>query len=172
MAASAYHIAGGGTMPTIPYNRLAAVRYARKWALSRNPTYYNFDEIGGDCTNFASQCIFAGAGVMNFEPVYGWYYISPDERSPSWTGVDFLYNFLTTNKGRGPFGREVGQGLLQIGDIIQLGREDGRFYHSLVAVSTYPEILIAAHTDDYLERPLTSYTFDKIRYIHIDGVWL
>ncbi|MBR4879641.1 MAG: amidase domain-containing protein, partial [Clostridia bacterium] len=60
-------------MPTIPYNRLAAVRYARKWALSRNPMYYNFDETGGDCTNFASQCIYAGAGVMNFGPLYGWY---------------------------------------------------------------------------------------------------
>ena len=31
--------------------------YAQKWALSRNPAYYNFDDIGGDCTNFVSQCL-------------------------------------------------------------------------------------------------------------------
>ena len=27
------------------YNRKAAVEYARKWALARNPAYYNYDEI-------------------------------------------------------------------------------------------------------------------------------
>ena len=43
-------------MQIIPYNRTAAVDYARKWALKRNPAYYNFDSVGGDCTNFASQC--------------------------------------------------------------------------------------------------------------------
>ena len=58
-----------------PYDRDAAVAYARRWALSRNPLYYDFEDIGGDCTNFASQCLFAGAGVMNFTPVTGWYYV-------------------------------------------------------------------------------------------------
>ena len=46
-----------------PYDRDAAVAYARRWALSRNPLYYDFEDIGGDCTNFASQYIFAG-GIM------------------------------------------------------------------------------------------------------------
>lgn len=34
------------------YDRISAVSYAKKWALSRNPKYYNFDTVGGDCTNF------------------------------------------------------------------------------------------------------------------------
>ncbi len=34
------------------YDREKAVAYAREWAFSRNPEYYIFDEIGGDCTNF------------------------------------------------------------------------------------------------------------------------
>lgn len=42
-------------MREIPYNRIAAVLYARRWGNARNPAYYNFDELGGDCTNFASQ---------------------------------------------------------------------------------------------------------------------
>ena len=58
------------------YDRAAAVAYARRWALGRNPDYYSFSGIGGDCTSFVSQCIYAGAGVMNFTPVFGWYYIS------------------------------------------------------------------------------------------------
>ena len=48
-------------MPLIPYDRSAAVTYAHRWAFGRNPRYYNFDELGGDCTNFASQCLYAGA---------------------------------------------------------------------------------------------------------------
>ena len=40
--------------------------YANKWAFSRNPKYYNFDNIGGDCTSFVSQCILAGSNVMNY----------------------------------------------------------------------------------------------------------
>ena len=157
-------------MRIFAYNRLAAVSYARRWALESNPMYYDFDEIGGDCTNFASQCIYAGARVMNYEPTYGWYYISPDDRSPSWTGVEFLYSFLVNNNSFGPFGRPVGQNQVQIGDIIQLGRADGTFYHSLVVSATFPRILVCAHSDDYLNRPLSSYTYDNIRFIHIDGV--
>ena len=36
-----------------------AVRYAGKWAYGRNPAYFDFDGLGGDCTNFISQCIYA-----------------------------------------------------------------------------------------------------------------
>ena len=28
------------------YDRISAVSYAKKWALSRNPKYYNFDTVG------------------------------------------------------------------------------------------------------------------------------
>ena len=46
---------------------MKTIKYAKKWALSRNPKYYDFDSIGGDCTNFISQCIYAGAKIMNFK---------------------------------------------------------------------------------------------------------
>ena len=46
-------------MREILYNREEAVSYARKWALGRNPAYFDFQKLGGDCTNFASQCIYA-----------------------------------------------------------------------------------------------------------------
>lgn len=45
-----------------PYNRGKAVAYALEWAMSRNPAYLDFEELGGDCTNFASQCLLAGRG--------------------------------------------------------------------------------------------------------------
>ena len=35
-------------MQTFSYNREAAVSYAKMWALSRNPAYYDFSALGGD----------------------------------------------------------------------------------------------------------------------------
>ena len=45
-------------MILLPYRRQQAVAYAHYWAYRRNPSYYDFEAIGGDCTNFVSQCIF------------------------------------------------------------------------------------------------------------------
>ena len=76
----------------IPYNRMRAIEYAKRWALSRNPLFFDFTEIGGNCTNFVSQCIFAGAPVMNYTKTFGWYYIDQGNRAPAWSGVDELYS--------------------------------------------------------------------------------
>ena len=108
-------------MQEIPYNRIAAVAYARKWALDRNRAYYDFENIGGDCTNFASQCIFAGAGIMNFTPVTGWYYRSLSDRAAAWSGVEYLCKFLMNNQSVGPYGRIVPQEEAKPGHIVQLG---------------------------------------------------
>ena len=152
------------------YDRNAEVAYAREWALKRNPAFYDFQNIGGDCTNFASQCVYAGAKIMNYTPVYGWYYRSLSDRSASWTGVEYLYNFLISNTSVGPYAREVSQEEIQPGDIIQLGIANGDFYHTLVVTATSPEILIAAHTYDALNRPLNTYDYYTARFLHIDGV--
>lgn len=157
-------------MREIPYDRNAAVAYARRWALDRNPAYYDFEEIGGDCTNFTSQSIYAGAKVMNFTPVMGWYYRSSYDRTPSWTGVEYLYNFLINNLSVGPYAHVVLQSEVMPGDVVQLGTRSGDFYHSPIITAVTPTILVAAHTYDALDRPLSSYIYDTARFIHIDGV--
>ena len=157
-------------MKEIRYDREAAVAYARKWALGRNPAYYDFEDIGGDCTNFASQCIYAGAGQMNYTPVMGWFYNSVSDRSAAWTGVEYLYRFLTTNRSVGPYAHVVPRHLAMPGDIVQLGTATGDFYHSPVIVSVAPVIMVCAHTYDALDRPLSSYNYENIRFLHIDGV--
>ena len=156
-------------MIEIPYKRFDALKYAKKWAYSRNPKYYDFGDIGGDCTNFISQCLYAGVGVMNYTPVYGWYYRSVADRSPSWTGVEFLSDFLLNNKSVGPFGSLTDAGKVEPGDIIQLGNEDGNFYHSLIITEVSPEILVATHSFNAFNRPLSSYDYDTIQFIHIEG---
>ncbi len=160
----------------VPYDRDEAVKYAHKWAYGRNPAYYDFEHIGGDCTNFASQVIYAGAKIMNYTPVYGWYYRNINDRTPSWTGVNFLYNFLVNNEGPGPFAEKVDVKDIMPGDIIQLSFTGGGiFNHSPVVVQTgspprLDNILIAAHTIDRDYYPITNYSWVDIRFLHIVGV--
>lgn len=161
----------------VPYNRNKAVEYALTFAFKRNPNYLDFSNLGGDCTNFISQCLYAGSGVMNYTPVYGWYYGGSNNRSASWTGVTYLYNFLTTNTKAAVFGKNSDIGHMQLGDIIQLGNQKKVFYHSLIItdigkVPSLGNILISTHTFDASQRPLSSYVFEQIRYIHIEGVYI
>ena len=157
------------------YNREAAIAYAREWALSRNPRFYDFEEVGGDCTNFASQCLYAGVGVMNFTPDTGWYYRSQSNRAAAWTSAEHFGRFMTTNEGRGPYGRFVPLYEAVKGDFIQLSFGDNIYSHTLIVLEAgdvpMPEnILIAAHTYDSLDRPLDTYFYKELRTIHIEGV--
>ena len=162
-------------MERIEYNRDLAVEYARQWAFRRNPAYYDFEKIGGDCTNFASQCLFAGIGVMNYTKDVGWYYRSLADRSAAWTGVEYFYNFLTANAegvgdGAGPFAEIVEMDRLEIGDFVQFGRGTGDFYHTPIVVGFSRGIpLLAAHSYDVFNRPLTTYRYEKLRCLHIIG---
>ena len=154
-----------------PYLRERAVAYAKKYAFGQNPIFGNFRGIGGNCTNFVSQCIYAGSCVMNYTPTFGWYYVTLDDRSPSWTGVEYFYNFMTGNTDVGPFGTDVSADELEIGDVIQLGNNTDGFYHTLLVVGFEGEDpLVAAQTDDAFARPLSTYTYDFSRFIKILGV--
>ena len=162
-------------MKAIPYNREKAVAYARRWALERNPRFYNFSGLGGDCANFASQCIYEGIGVMNFTPLYGWFYRSSSDRTPSWTSVKYLHNFLTGNSaGVGPHAQAVALESVMPGDIIQIATQHTDFHHTLVVVQTgqvptRDNVLIAAHSYDSLDRPLSTYDISQLRCLHILG---
>ena len=154
-----------------PYDRMRAVEYARRWALQRNPLFTDFTGQGGNCTNFVSQAVLAGSCVMNFTPTFGWYFISSSDRSPSWTGVEFFYNFMVTNQGVGPFMREVSRREVMIGDVIQLANEDGDFYHTLMITGFEgADILVSAQSDDALDRRLSTYNYASLRFLHVDGV--
>ena len=163
----------------LPYRADRAVSYARTWALSRNPLFIDFTGFGGNCTNFVSQCILAGGGVMNYTPDFGWYYTSPEDRAPAWTGVEYFYDFITRapefvsrNGGVGPFAEETPRPFIVPGDVIQLADENGDWYHSMIVSEVRnEEIYVCAHSVDSLDRALSTYTYDAIRFLHILGIY-
>ena len=153
-----------------PYRRDLAIAYAERWALGRNPAYYDFSGLGGDCTNFVSQCVFAGSSVMNPAPETGWYYYGLQNRSASWSGVEFFADFMLRNRGIGPYAVIVPLSVAQPGDVIQLGNAD-RFYHSLLLLGkSAGEVYIASHSHDALWRELSTYSFGRLRCLHFPAV--
>lgn len=161
-----------------PYDRAAAVRYARRWAYGRNPAFYDYEQIGGDCTNFASQCVYAGRGVMNFEKDFGWYYVDANNKAPAWTGVEYFYRFMTREaQNPGPVAINASISQLELGDVVQLSFDGESWNHSPVVVRLLrrpalrpADVLIAAHSYDAYNRPLSTYDYQGIRFLHFIGV--
>jgi len=163
---------------TKPYNRERAVEYARTWALRRNPLFIDFTGIGGNCTNFVSQCVLAGSCTMNYTPDFGWYYASPEDRAPAWSSVEYFYDFMTgqrnfpeKNGGVGPFAAEVARESAQIGDAVQYATADGDWYHTVIISEIRDgEIYVCAQSDNALDRPISTYRFASARFLHVEGV--
>ena len=56
-------------------------------------------------------------------------------------------------------------------DVVQLANEEGVYYHTLL-VTGFDDTgyLVSAHTNDALDRPLSTYTYADARFLHIEGV--
>lgn len=156
------------------YNRDAAVAYANKWWNSYNPSYETFQV---DCTNYVSQCLFAGGAPMRGEPAReeGWWY-KGGGWSFSWSVSHSLRWYLSTSE-EGLTASEVksAEELLP-GDIICYDFErDGKWDHTTIVVAKDKEgmPLVNAHTDNSKNRywtyedslawtEQTAYTFFRI----------
>jgi len=74
------------------YNREAAVEYAETWWNSYNPAFPRFTV---NCTNFVSQCLYAGGAPMREEPnrEQGWW-CTDRNWSFSWSVSHSFYWYL------------------------------------------------------------------------------
>ena len=140
------------------YDRGSASAYARRWALGRNPAFGDFSALGGDCANFASQCLWAGWGSMT----EAWHYYSMENRTPSWSGVRFLRRWLL-EAGRAEVCETIEA---EKGDLIALWNGE-RYYHMLVILEPGADPRVAAHTHDVLNRPLSDYCPVAHEALHI-----
>ncbi|MDR0856072.1 MAG: amidase domain-containing protein, partial [Clostridiales bacterium] len=102
---------------------------------------------------------------------HGWYYRNWAYRTPSWSGVNELYRFLTADAPRsGPVATEAPPDTLVPGDVIQLSFAGQRYGHSLLVVAVGADgIRIATHTYDADYRRLESYDYKTARGLHVLG---
>lgn len=170
---------------THEYNRYGAVDYAKKWALSRNPEYYDFQQY--DCTNFISQAIHEGSlAAMSNESLSGWYYYDVYNRGVAWAAVDAFHVFTTHEYERDYFYQFGPEGCdllskydLRLGDIVQFDFEldsENEFEHSVIITAmeyVYGEnfYYFSAHSDNYVDKPLDSVlTYLDRRFIRIERI--
>ncbi len=142
----------------IPYHRQLAVNYANKWWNMANPAYEHFDV---DCTNFVSQCLFAGGAPMNYtgRRETGWWYEGYEhgrERwSFSWAVANSLQLYLQSSHSGLHTVTVDSARKLALADIISYDWDgDTRYQHSAIVTGFTPsgEPLVNAHTNDSRDR--------------------
>ena len=115
---------------------------------------------------------------MNYTKDLGWYYINANNKAPAWTGVDYFYNFMTRpEESAGPAAATVSISQIMPGDVVQLSFNGSSWNHSPVVTALlrtpalHPgDVLIAAHSYDADNRPLSTYNYQAIRFLHFIGV--
>ncbi len=172
------------------YNREAAVAYAMDWvnetSVVRNDLFVSYDNLGGNCNNFVSQCILAGGIPMDNIGTSGlqwkWYgdaisfSQSKSGRSSSWAGVNEFYEYCTYNEGYG-MAAWTGDNIFsaQAGDILQFGVEGVWKHSAIITKIIYDDngdpidFLINSNTTDRISYPASAYAYSDIRLIRILG---
>jgi hypothetical protein len=142
----------------IHYNRQHAVNYANEWWNKANPNYHHFDV---DCTNFVSQCLFAGGIPMNYtgKRESGWWYEGYDQGRERWSFSWAVANSLQLHMQSSRSGLRAvtvdSARKLVIGDIISYDWDgDTKFQHTAIvtAIDASGEPLVNAHTNDSRHR--------------------
>ncbi len=160
---------------TLAYSSASSTRYALDYALNPNPNYADFTNLGGDCTNFISQCLYAGGKSMHYGTAYSgscWYYTTSTNRSSTWTGASQFRNYVTSGNSQLNMSTSNWNNVVN-GDIIQL-MSSGSAYHSLiitgVAYSSYgrSDILVCAHTTNRRHVSLSAYYSGTKAYYHVN----
>jgi hypothetical protein len=128
----------------VPYRREAAVAYAERWWNEPNPVYENFEV---NCTNYVSQCLFAGGAPMNYtgRRESGWWYKGYSNSQEMWSFSWAVANSLQHSLGHP---REFGLRAeavampesLQLGDVICYDwYGNGRVGHNTIVTAFTPE---------------------------------
>lgn len=124
----------------IRYRRDLAAAYADRWWEEPNPAYENFEV---NCTNYVSQCLFAGNAPMNYtgRRELGWWYRGRsggrEQWSYSWAVSNALRNFLSGSRQKGLRATVVhSPEELELGDVITYDwAGDNRFQHSTIVTA-------------------------------------
>jgi hypothetical protein len=164
------------------YQRRKVQAYADRWWDHPNPEFIHFQV---DCTNYVSQCIFAGGAPMNYtgNRSTGWWYRDQGGKTDwsfSWSVANSLYWYLN-NSRNGLTAQRVQSPLdLDIGDVILYDWDgNGEYQHSTIvtAFDGNGMPLVNAHTSNSRHRYWDyrdSYAWSEktaYRFFHISDVF-
>lgn len=113
------------------YDRMRAVQYAERWWNDYSPDFPKFEV---DCTNYVSQCMYAGGAPMRGYPqrTQGWWYQNK-QWSFSWSVANALSVYLQHSKTGLRAVRKQKPEELELGDVICYDFEgDGRYNHNTI----------------------------------------
>ncbi|CAI6080231.1 amidase domain-containing protein [Cohnella sp. JJ-181] len=135
---------GGTAARSAPYDREAAAAYAEAWWDKGNPAYETFEV---NCTNYVSQCLFAGGAPMNYtgKRESGWWYhgqSGDQERwSYSWAVANSLQHYLSQPRPAGLRATRVERPeQLSPGDVICYDWDgNGQYRHNTIVTAATPE---------------------------------
>lgn len=141
------------------YNRTGAVNYAFTYALTPNPAYYDFSSSGGDCTNFVSQCLYAGGGIpmhnngVNYD-TNSWFYVNGSTYSSCWTKALYFNKYITSSNGKINASLTDYYGC-SVGDVIQLFSGSNAYHSVIITAFDNPsggtdrgDIYVCCHTSN------------------------
>ena len=167
-----------------PYDRQAALAYADRYAMERSQAWPDYSDYGGNCQNFASQCLLAGGIPMDTAgpDIWKWYGPDPSEstwaegRSPSWSGVNQFRGYARDNAGFGLAALvDAPYYSGQPGDLIQMGTADS-LYHTVVVrdlvcdnAGRTVDYLVHSNTNDMENYPASLYGYSVFSLIRIAG---
>lgn len=137
----------------VRYRREEAAAYADRWWQEGNP---EFETFAVDCTNYVSQCLFAGGAPINYtgKRETGWWYKgyngSQEWWSFSWAVSNSLQRYLSTSRNQGLRAELVQRPeQLMLGDVILYDWDgNGHYQHSTIvtAIDAGGMPLVNAHT--------------------------
>ncbi|MFI8227861.1 amidase domain-containing protein [Streptomyces sp. NPDC085900] len=141
-----------------PYNYPAMAAYAEKYWKNYNTAYRRYNGMGGDCTNFLSQSLYAGGWkqVTASTEDYDTWYSGSSSDSDTWIGVNEWSWFTQTAKRTTPLANAY---QMDVGDVLQMDFDkDGSKDHSMMTTyrsgSGVP--YVTYHDADTYRRSLSS----------------
>ena len=153
----------------VKYDRNAATKYASTYYHMRNDEYYDFEDEGGNCQNFASQSLLAGGMIMDENGEYNWYFNDYSDYDSSFVHVGSFEEYCMENEGRGLV-CELPSNVFyaEPGDIVQVGVKSVS-HTTIVSRIVDGHILLNSNSIDMKDFPLEAYTYPTKKLIKIIG---
>ena len=159
-----------------PYDRAAAYDYLMAYCDERNPAWYAYDEVGGNCMNFGSQVLLAGGIPEDEKGDEEWYWDGQNDLDLSWINVGRFYDYCRKNEGFGLVAdTEAGYYTGEVGDVLIVGFAGDHRHTTVISHVVKDEsgdtvdYLISCNTTNYRDFPASAYYDTFHRLVKIFG---